>query len=248
MTQNIPEKISLEKFVDITLKNKILFFAGSGISLDYPTFLPSAKQMLKDITLPITAPSTYKEKELNFKSLVNSLPELYYESIIDIVEPESSSPETKRIWEVLKFGQTREELEEYDLGPNLGHIILVYLAWRNNLPLITVNYDLMFELAAKKIGLEPKPCYPGKSGGFERASSKKEVSIWKLHGSVENIDSIRTSLYTITRADRSIIEQLRRLFEKHRSCLVGYSGRDIDIFPFIVSFDLPPSFWLAPNF
>ena len=177
--------------------------------------------------------------------MAEALPELYYEALIEFTGPEAAS-----LWEVLTFGQTKEELRPFNLGPNSGHMALIYLAWHWDLPLITVNYDQMLELAARKMGLHPIICHYKAPRGYVIASKqRKEISIWKVHGSVDDIDSIRTTLYDISSLDASLLDKIRQLFESYKSCLIGYSGCDIDLFPNIADFKFPsPAFWLGPSF
>ncbi|MCL0065302.1 SIR2 family protein [Dehalococcoidia bacterium] len=237
-----PLETSLEKFVDYAMSEPIVFFVGSGVSRDYPSVLPSAWEMLRYITLPVTAPPECPDHELD--KIASALPELYYEALIEFTKREAVS-----LWEVLTFGQTKKELQPFNLGPNIGHMVLVYLAWRWRVPLITVNYDLMLELAARKMDLDPIVCHHKSPYEYVETKNQKEISIWKLHGSVDKVDSIRTTLYTITSLDASLMDKISQLFEKHRACLIGYSGRDIDLFPELVRFKFPsPAFWLGSNF
>jgi hypothetical protein len=233
---------SLEKLVDCVMSEPTVFLVGSGISRDYPSVLPSAKEMLRYITLPAVAPKECPDHEL--KKIAEALPELYYEALIEFTNRKAAS-----LWKVLTFGQTKKELQHFNLGPNIGHMVLVYLAWLWRVPLITVNYDLMLEFAAYKMGLSPIVCHHKTPHGYVQASGQKEISIWKVHGSVDDINSIRTTLYTITSLDASLLDKIRWLFERYQSCLIGYSGRDIDLFPELLRFKFPShAFWLGPNF
>lgn len=75
--------------------------------------------------------------------------------------------------------------------------------------------------------------------------------MWKVHGSADQPESICTTLEQIFILDLPLLSQLRDLFAQYRPRLLGYSGRDIDLFPFIASFpfrDNLPAFWLCIEF
>jgi hypothetical protein len=76
----------------------------------------------------------------------------------------------------------------------------------------------------------------------------ERVAIWKLHGTVERQRSIRTTLQGITATDRTVLDRIKAEFERARGCLIGYSGRDIDFFPFLCGWkQARPIDWLALN-
>jgi hypothetical protein len=228
--------------VDYLINHPTLLFAGSGVSIGFPSVLPSAWEMLHEITLPITIPDYTPKDEM--EAVSNALPELYYEALIEFVGEDAAS-----LWQLLRLGQSEPELAKYELGPNSAHLVLVYLAWRWRLPVLTTNFDTMLEIAAQMLGLIPVTCYDAGVHHFRIALQENEVAIWKLHGSVADTKSIHTTLYTITQLHRDLFAKLRQLFEEHRACLIGYSGRDIDLFPKILEFSFPaPAFWIDPSF
>ena len=228
--------------VEYLINHPTLLFIGSGISIGFPSVLPSAWEMLHEITLPITIPNNTPKGEM--EAVSNALPELYYEALIEFVGADAAS-----LWQLLRLGQTEPELAKYKLGPNSAHLVLVYLAWCWRLPVLTTNFDTMLESAAQMLGLVPVTCYDAGAHHFRAALQENEVAIWKLHGTVADTKSIHTTLYTITQLHRDLFAKLRQLFEEHRACLIGYSGRDIDLFPKILGFSFPvPAFWIDPSF
>jgi len=206
------------------INHPTLFFVGSGLSVGYPSVLPSAWDILHEITLPITIPENTPDSEI--EAVSNALPELYHEALMEFAGAEVAS-----LWQVLCFGQTEPELAKYKLGPNSAHMVLVYLAWRWRLPILTTNFDTMLESAAQMLGLTPLICYNPAAHHFREAFQDNEVAIWKLHGSVADTKSIHTTLYTITQLHGDLFAKLSQLFEKHRACR----------FP-------SPAFWVDPIF
>jgi hypothetical protein len=228
--------------VNYLLNHPTLLFVGSGVSIGFPSVLPSSWEMLHEITLPITVPANTPQDEM--EAVSSALPELYYEALIEFVGVDAAS-----LWQLLRLGQTEQELAKHKLGPNNAHLVLVYLAWRWRLPILTTNFDTMLESAAQMLGLIPVTCFDTGMHHFRVALQENEVAIWKLHGSVADINSIRTTLYTITQLNRDLFAKLSQLFEEYRACLIGYSGRDIDLFPRILEFSFPvPAFWIDPSF
>lgn len=233
----------LTSFVEEALSAPILFFVGSGISIPFPSCLPSAWKMI-DLTLKIVAPKDLPAQEV--EAICNALPEMFYEGLYQIVGEVAIEP-----WKIITFGEISPNLFTYPIKPNTGHLSIAYLSWRNSLPIITTNFDLFFEGAAKHLGLNPVVSVPSKEGTWRLANrGSSEVAIWKVHGSVDRIESICTTLQRISQLNFPLISGLRELFTKHRACLLGYSGRDIDLFPFMSQFDFPQkaAFWICKSF
>jgi hypothetical protein len=148
------------------------FFLGAGASAPSPSCLPQAKQIQEaayDCVHPVGA--GVRERDL----IIGSLPEIYHEVLIEV-----GGPSARTIWRVLSFWEepdTAPDLAAFHLGPNLVHLLVVYLSWKSRRPVMTVNFDQMLERAAAKIGLYAKV-------GLDAVGDELSVAIWKLHGSV----------------------------------------------------------------
>ncbi len=240
--KGVPEAASIGEICKTISAEKTIFFVGSGVSCPYPSSLPSAKEMLR-IVLNAAAPLDGEEKELN-QILKLSTPELYYEALVEIAGPKAAW-----IWSLLTIDKRVPELKSFALGPDLGHLAIVYFSWRHSLPVITTNYDLRLEQAADRLDLKPVVCHSESPHGYRRAKGPEEVAVWKVRGSADNPSSISSTLYEVTRFDEVLITELRHLFEHHRSCLIGYSGRDFDLFPSLVEFKFPEkAYWVDLKF
>jgi len=228
----------VEDLCKVASAKPILFFVGSGVSFPYPSALSSANEILR-VVLKAVAPPAASQEELDLIS--ETQPELYYQALVEI-----AGKKAVEMWSLLMLDQIRPGLRE--LGPAIGHLALVYLAWKRGLPIITTNYDIRLEQAARKLGLDPIVSHPG-TGYRTVGKGSKKVAIWKVRGSVDIPSSIGTTLYNITHLDEVLMNKLQQLFENHCSCFIGYSGRDLDFFPNIVEFqfrDRP--FWVDPSF
>ncbi|HET7485195.1 MAG TPA: hypothetical protein VFJ64_07435 [Solirubrobacterales bacterium] len=215
----------------------LIFFLGAGASRPSPSCLPSPETIQAVVLDQVIPTGAHKAERAH---LEGSLPEIYHEILAHL-----GGPRAREIWRCLSFWESPPEapaVAALGLGPNLVHLLTVYLSWRCGLPLVTVNFDQMLERAAERLGLEPV-LSPGAAGGAD------SVAIWKIHGSVDDIGSIRTTLQSITAGSPRELTVIEREFCRAQGCLIGYSGRDIDFFPFLCGWKgARPIYWLDLNF
>ncbi len=195
------------------------------------------------LTVDSVVPPSVPSQEVD--AICDALPEMFYEALYHVVGETAIEP-----WTILSFGERYPERFDHSIRPNSGHLSLVYTAWKHGLPIVTTNFDLFFEQAARHLGLKPIVSVPTDVSKFTFAEPDTgEVAIWKVHGSIDKIESVCTTMQRISRLNESLIVQLRELFIGHRVCLLGYSGRDIDLFPFVSQFpfsEIP--FWICKAF
>jgi hypothetical protein len=241
-----PLQTLIERCISVSPDLPIIFFAGSGVSI--PSCLPSAYAMI-DTTIKTIAPQPISGQQDKLiyeqKKLSEILPEIYYDVIRDLVGDNAI-----KAWEVLEFWKDNIELKKFHLGPNIAHYLIVFLASKGKSPVITTNFDTLFEEAALRLGITPEVSTP-LSKTYKISPKNNTVAIWKVHGSVDNLESIRTTLQTITMTDTIKLGEIQKQFERQGAdvCFVGYSGRDIDLFPFILSWKTGSTyFWLDPYF
>jgi hypothetical protein len=214
----------------------MVFFLGAGASAAAPSLLPQPWLIQRE-AYRCVAPEGADEAER--KLIIDSLPEIYHEVLLEV-----GGESTREIWKVLSMWEQPQEaplLAGFELGPNVVHHLVTYLSWKTGSPVITVNFDNMLERAAENLGLQPDARLNAEPGG-------DRVAIWKLHGTVERQRSIRTTLQGITATDRTVLDRIEREFKRASGCLIGYSGRDIDFFPFLCGWEeARPIHWLALN-
>lgn len=233
---------TVQDLVTYSAEKPLLFFVGSGISIPYPACLPSAGQMI-DLVAQELKPNGATKEEV--AAICKALPELFYEALFGLIGKNAVLP-----WTALEVHKTQPNAFRMPIRPTLGHLATVYLSWKNALPIVTTNFDTLLESAAQALGLVPLPSLPT-STTWKRAEKKLQVAIWKVHGSADNPDSICTTLRQISTFNTSLLSELRDLCSSYLPCLLGYSGRDIDLFPFLASFSYPddqPAFWLCSDF
>jgi len=217
-----------------SVADPMVFFLGAGASRPSPACLPDPPTIQRAV-LGQVAPAGASTTQL-----AGSLPEIYHEILAHL-----GGPGALEIWRCLTFWESptdAPQLAALDLGPNLVHMLTVYLAWRCRTPVVTVNFDQMLERAAERLGLTPRVELGAPTDG-------RSVAIWKLHGSVADIGSIRTTLQSITASFPRELRAIEREFRRARGCLIGYSGRDIDFFPFLCQWRaVQPIYWLNLDF
>jgi len=215
-------KNNLFYLLDDYRSNNIFFFAGSGIS--YDSFLPSAYSILQatiETFLPNNLDLENKEKLLNIQ------PEVFYEILLKVSQ---NNLEVLDIWKVL-YSQVNTTSK-----PNLNHFFIVQYSYLARTPIFTTNFDSMFEEMAKELDI-PYVVYLPHDQPPEDCS--KHLAICKLHGSIEDgkgnftPHNIFTTMTTITKLNSKWILFLTNLLKEKSITFVGYSGRDIDIFPYI---------------
>jgi hypothetical protein len=208
---------------DIIANGDIFFFCGSGIS--FGSNLPSAVDILKknfEIFLPSHLSESKKEELLNIQ------PEIFYELLIRITENYNCLD----LWKCLH--------RKYNKSiPNISHFFIVYYSYKHKSPIITTNFDLMFEMAAEVLGIDYCVLLPEQPPPNDYTDS---LYICKIHGSISDENDefsskgLWTTMTSITKMNIPWIEYLNHQMKMKHICFVGYSGRDIDFFPYLRGF------------
>jgi tetratricopeptide (TPR) repeat protein len=207
-----------------TIKERNLaLFCGAGISKN--SGLPLANELKKYVLekLPLNQKEVAEVMDSTFPF------EAFMESI-------SESTDVFKILNLFADGQ-----------PNINHILVARLAKMGYLNTIfTTNFDLLIEEALKSEGLKENVAYQRyydeeHFSSVDLGNSSDGLRIFKIHGTIDHVDSIRTTLEAVastTLSDKRW-EILRYLFStgRHKKVLiVGYSASDeFDITPQIQS-------------
>ena len=240
---------------------RIVFFAGAGISMD--SGLPGAMGLIvpvalhyfpsRSVAIPPPNPDDPLDKwKVELKEREDApgkdsplvfgrdiLPEELYSILLEHL------PERARAACVGMFGCLRPNKRHgYFPKPNFVHRFIALYSYVHDVPVFTVNFDPMFELACEQQGL-PYRAYTFRdmdayekdcAGGGDRA-----VRICKVHGSVGLSDDepfdhrmIKTTAEAISNDDRWA-DLITGLMGDHDLAFAGYSGRDVDFYPAIRS-------------
>lgn len=215
-------------FFKDTIKNPVFFFCGSGISL--ASNLPNVENILlatfgvffpKSIIVDNEKISINKE----VKRIANKIqPEVFYEILLRLTGNNFNS---LNIWKCLVENNSK---------PNLAHLFIVQYSYYNNSPIITTNFDLMFEKAAEHLGIDYIVLLPHDN---PLEIKKDKLYICKIHGTIADNkgfftpESLFTTMTDITKKNIKWILYLQKLMDQKHICFVGYSGRDFDFYPFL---------------
>lgn len=219
-------------------EKKYTFLVGAGVSMDAPTNMPSAREIVKSL-LDFCAPPEEIENLLSLKLLRY---ELVVEKIQGIFDEE------------LKF----MDYLELVTSPNIIHLFLAHLIKRSHY-VITTNFDYLIEHALIKILPEAQhfSIYPiiTKEDFLSFQEPKRLIEtdkypLFKIHGSKRNIitgepthESLITTISALGRereeGETFAIEPYKKpavynLMKDRTLVIMGYSGSDdFDIGPML---------------
>lgn len=211
-------------FSSLLLSGKLFFFAGSGIS--YGSGLPSAEKILLESSRALLPTLDDYDHEYVAKEMQ---PEVYYEAIIETV----GDRDCLDLWTVLH--PDVQKTFGWEARPTLSHYVIVEYSFKARKPIFTTNFDCIFEMASQELDI-PYRVY---LAGDMVPSDLEMLAICKLHGSIMDKDggcdvkSIWTTATEIATFNSKWISYLIDQITSSHIVFVGYSGRDIDIFPHI---------------
>jgi tetratricopeptide (TPR) repeat protein len=227
------------------IKNKeaLSFFCGAGISRKFPAFAPLFTELrdklLQSLLSCLRSKKKLKTRDLNLLS--NRIAKFQLSNDIWI------KPEVALHWFYSRIGDNLfDAFNIFNIGKsNSNHKILAKLASTNfPIAIATTNFDLYLENALSLYKRTPSVygnAYPiGKIKAFKDYAKidldnvKSNVPILKIHGSLDEKVTIKATLNqirTITGGDNA--DALNNLIKNRNLFIVGYSGNDYDIFPFL---------------
>ncbi|MBX5320874.1 MAG: SIR2 family protein [Candidatus Bathyarchaeia archaeon] len=210
------------------LTPKLVFFVGAGISNPSPSNLPLFGKLNEQL-IRLTTGGLLNKDEYKFLS-AKIRPEVVLQILREALPKQL-------MYDILTFIRNIMAKAE----PNHFHFFLAQ-ALKHGCWVFTTNYDNLIEKAYEKMGLnidkEGRKCYADKHfTQFVEEHLKKgkrvEGYLFKLHGSIEDIQSI---LDTLTEVGKGLSEPKKEVLEyfwqNFNFVFIGYSCRDdFDIFP-----------------
>lgn len=222
---------------------EIAFLAGSGVSVDAPTCYPSGFAFTRAVLERISPDPQTAERllQLTATASVTEEPFLRFEALLDKLADHCDEDLTI--------------LDYFDrpAPPNWNHHFLAR-AMQRGMPVLTTNFDLQIEYAAKAAGVEHRTCFT--EDHFRQVSRRHttdcQALLLKLHGSFADRSSLRATLRQLGDAGyqwqreparKSVLE---RIIAIRGLVVVGYSGLDdFDIVPILQSINRPRAlFWI----
>ncbi|MFU0522230.1 SIR2 family protein [Gardnerella swidsinskii] len=238
-----------EELLDCLMKERGLFFTGSGISIE------SGVAKVDDV-LQHTCDKFLMEfdkcgwcvpqKEMSRKDYICKIvqPELFYSVLLEC----TGDDRVLEMWNCLKKDHFTKD---YEPQPNIIHYFIVAYSYFAKVPIFTMNYDKMFESSCEKLRL-PHLVYVDCPTD---ESLESQVVICKLHGNLRensgNIvtkDDIATTMPGISKKS-DFADYVKSNIKTHDVCIWGYSGRDVDYFPILRNshYEDRKFFWTVGN-
>jgi hypothetical protein len=247
---------NLDEFISAYQAGDLIFFTGAGASYESGAVLP-ADVLAKAAELFLPSGQAYSEdvrQVLEGKGVPTApqagiQPEIFYENLLLVTD----DPSGLLLWRALSPEWLASQGER--LEPNPNHLAIAAYAARHGLPVFTMNFDTLFETAAKQLGIEPKVVVV-RAGNWVPPDERREpgvLRLFKLHGSImtdgrESLDSLATTMQAISAVNQPMIAYLRKLASRRALAFVGYSGSDIDYYPPLAAEGLRISpFWFNPK-
>ncbi|WP_288817368.1 SIR2 family protein [uncultured Varibaculum sp.] len=233
-------------------KNRVVFLAGAGLGVD--SNLAVVEDVLRTTFNSLGLYSDAEEKlqssqgipfgsEEQFQFLLGNVqPELIYSLLLQC---SGKNQECLNGWKSLRKDSWNRD---YYPRPSLVHMFIVAYSYLAGVPILSMNFDSMFEDAFTLLWsrIHPKNAGPApvtvlnfkeQPPNIDTKYTTRHLYICKLHGDVAggtgsiSADSIKTTLSSICKYEYSWAQFVCNQAKNEHLCLVGYSGRDTDFYP-----------------
>ena len=215
-------------------KGKCFFFTGSGISVE--SQIASVVDVLKHTCNKFLVKydneySCVPQQQSSRKDYIcNKVqPELFYSVLLECAGKDC----VLEMWNCLKQDHFTMS---YCPQPNFIHYFIVVYSYIAHVPVFTLNYDKMLESACEKLNIPFCVCVEAPS--YELGQN--QVIICKLHGNLKENSGNRvlqadigTTMSFISKKNSKWLEYIKSFMTRYDICIWGYSGRDIDYYPFL---------------
>lgn len=256
----------IDELTNSLINHNLFFFAGSGISIQAglpsvsDVLSGTYKKYLPDIIKGDYTHGNKRKKDTGTGNAVNALkngqsnedfilsiqPELFYSTLI---EGCNGNTEVLSMWQCMHptVWKTIEKQNgiSYHPEPTIEHYFIAAYSWLANVPVFTTNYDTMLETACEYLNIpyevlifSDEPNYHQDS----KARAECRLFICKIHGDINrdksgfDASALKTTMESITEKNKAWLDCLLGWMNEKDICFCGYSGRDIDYFPFIKDF------------
>lgn len=233
-------------------KNRVVFLAGAGLGVD--SNLAVVKDVLR-ITFESLGLYSDAEEKLQSSQCIPFGSEEQFQFLLDNVQPEliyslllqcsGKNQECLNGWKSLRKDSWNRD---YYPRPSLVHMFIVAYSYLAGVPILSMNFDSMFEDAFTLLWsrIHPKNAGPApvtvlnfkeQPPNIDTQDTTRHLYICKLHGDVAggtgsiSADSIKTTLSSICKYEYSWAQFVCNQAKNEHLCLVGYSGRDTDFYP-----------------
>ena len=228
----------LEQIAESARSKKLSLWVGAGISKDPPASLPLGKELkfyiLEKLCDHPELQQLYEERLREGRDIGNRIRDYPLEAFVERIA-DNEDHIISKIAELFRGGD-----------PNKNHFLIAKLMEKGFIrTVITTNFDLLIEKALEGVGwLEVTDFYVYRTEDqIERSAFHQDVpSIFKIHGSVDNEESMRITLRDVAR--RTLSEKRASLLEHFMSSsdgdvlVLGYGAGDFfDIDPALLGLE-----------
>lgn len=245
----------IDAIASLIERGELVLFVGAGISLAEPSGMWGFQQLQNELLWALCQ-NLEPELKSSYGRIYEEIREKRVSSEIAgrflAVPPEYVFQLCNQAM-LLKNG-TAEYYELQSLNvfsdsvPNQNHLTLAHLLTTGHIPAIfTTNFDVLIESAIDQLPQELRNkrtirrCW--KREHFEEVGVG-EPTIFKLHGTVDDLRSIVVSLDEIGKsATLGKPRSLRYFLERYYVLFLGYRGADIDIFSYLATTDCKGMLW-----
>jgi hypothetical protein len=199
---------------------KMAFLVGAGISAGRQSWLPTWRELTEAMLLAISGENWEQEVSI----VIPHLDRLLTEVIFQLMIPEIGK---KSAFRPLLSTMLSEDYSEI-------HKFLAYFIIKHNAVVLTTNYDILIETAAKKsLDCRNLQIY-AKSEEYNKWDGSSGA-LMKLHGTVDDLDSTRFAINQVFRGlDKTMEKVIRKVLETRVLFVIGYRGADeFDINPIL---------------
>jgi len=224
------------ELANLIKKGQVLFFVGSGISTEKPTFLPTGISLRNEIVKSFCFDKT-NEIELRF---LKAIEKITLEEVSQVIHEHRGNQLLTILSNI--FDNPR-------IKPNVIHRFLAKAITFGNI-IVTTNYDSLIEKAYIENNEKRNLRIFYNDTHFDEIndylvnifSAKEDLrlksNIFKLHGTLQDITknnrNTKNSVITILSRVESLsvpkTKVLRKLFGVYHAVFMGYSARDLDVF------------------
>lgn len=240
---------------DLIRKRKLVFFTGAGISNSNPSNLILFKDLQNKMIWALCQDFS-KELKRTYSSI--------YKEINEGRDKSNSASKfmdipPEYIFELCKKNIFcgNEDSDYYELGPlnslknanpNLNHLYLARFLLTGNTPAIfTTNFDLLIESGLDRLANDIKSNIRinkhWKWGHFKKNEYSSGGQYFKLHGCIEDFESMAVSLNDIGKRCANQLPALKYYLENYYVLFTGYKGADLDIFSYLATTQCKGIIW-----
>lgn len=236
---------AVRQLADALRAERVTFFAGAGVSVE--SGLPSVNDIVGRTGRSLL-PTYWQhsascgglertcagDTPCHFSWLQDIQPEQFYGLLLQVSDRNMRCLE---LWRALH--EDAQHSSGYTPQPTLIHYAIASYSASAGVPILTVNFDDMFERACRHLGLAYRVFDPDEAPP-DVIRGSQHVNICKLHGSVQGPggrfapEGIRTTMEGITQRSEHWVRFVQRVMASTHMAFAGYSGRDIDFYPSIL--------------